>query len=141
MISDTLMTSPAHGRVAALLDTKPSRTAKPSAPPRVLTRGAPTDRSAWAVGPVDLSAVPSDEWLDHLGAPVAVPAPLEHFLRSTDLLTDCALDMAEFALERHYGLALPWRLIADRGAFDEEGNRSFTGFYLQRCSPLTSRSN
>ncbi len=123
MISDTLMTSPAHGRVPAYL---PSEFA------------GPESQNAY---PLDLRAVPADQWLQHLGDPVAIPAPLEHFLRSADLLTDCALDMAEFALERHYGLALPWRLMTDRGDYDDEGNRSFTGFYLHRFSPTKAGSN
>lgn len=120
MISDTLLTSPSHGR-SALLDA-PRHPAKPA---KLL----------------DLHAVPADQWLDHLGDPVAVPAPLQHFLSNAELLTDCSLDLAEFALERHYGITLPWRLVTDRGDFDEDGNRSFTGFYLHRFSQTAGRSN
>ena len=90
---------------------------------------------------LDLGTVPAEQWLQHLGSPVAVPAPLEYFLKSVDLLTDCTLDLAELALERHYGLSLPWRLVTDRGGYDDEGNRSFTGFYLHRFRAAGTGSN
>ena len=57
--------------------------------------------------PVDLRAVPREEWTAYLGHPVAFPPDVEAYLSGTDRarLSHSEIDNIEIAMDRHYGTA------------------------------------
>jgi hypothetical protein len=70
--------------------------------------------------PLSLSNIPIEQWPDL--SKVIPTSGIQAYLASGDQLTNFTIDMMELAMERDYGVTMPWFIDCERTGREEDGN-------------------